>query len=354
MRRWHRTRLRIVLAAIGLVSAIAAGVHPSAPVQAAILAEDTAGQRHEARPIVEPAGTAERLAQQTPPTGRPPTVQSGSKPATTPPSKTPPAARPSTANQPSDPPAAAAPPVPQPPPPAAPRAEAIEVDVSTRTVAVTSAFSGTEIVVFGSVDNSRQESAESGYYDVIVVVEGASAPAIVREKTRVLGIWVNTDRVRFETLPLYRAVASTRPLEEIAEPRVLAASGVNLDRLLRGPSGSPKTLQFGAAAVRLKQRDGLYVTREFGVAFIGRTLFRAAVKLPANIPVGPLDVRVLLFKDGQVLASKAASVTLERQGLERLIYDFAYEHPFWYGMLAVSIAFGAGLLASAVFQRQTG
>lgn len=245
---------------------------------------------------------------------------------------------------------AAAPVSPTPPPP---KAEAIEVDVSTRTVAVTSAFSGTEIVVFGSVDNSRQESAESGYYDVVVVVEGASAPTIVREKTRMLGIWVNSERVRFETLPLYRAVASTRPLEEIAEARILSVNGVNLDRTLRGPMGSAKSLAFGAAAIRLKRRDGLYVNQEFGVAFIGRTLFRAGVKLPANIPVGPLDVRVLLFKDGKVLASKAATVRLERQGLERLIYDFAYEHPFFYGLLAVSLAVGAGLIASAVFQRQT-
>ncbi|MGE0022455.1 MAG: TIGR02186 family protein, partial [Hyphomicrobium sp.] len=61
--------------------------------------------------------------------------------------------------------------------------EAVEADVSTRTIAVTSAFTGTEIVVFGSVVNSRQPSPEAGYYDVIVVLEGLDAPLLVRRKT---------------------------------------------------------------------------------------------------------------------------------------------------------------------------
>ena len=80
--------------------------------------------------------------------------------------------------------------------------EAIESDVSTHTVTVTSAFSGTEIVVFGSVDNSRQESAESGYYDIVVLVEGRGAPAVVRLKDNVGGLWINTQAVRFNNLPL--------------------------------------------------------------------------------------------------------------------------------------------------------
>ena len=50
--------------------------------------------------------------------------------------------------------------------------ESVQADVSARTVSVTSSFNGTEIVIFGAVDNSQQPSAESGYYDVVIVVEG--------------------------------------------------------------------------------------------------------------------------------------------------------------------------------------
>ena len=68
--------------------------------------------------------------------------------------------------------------------------ETVEADVSTRTIAVTSAFTGTEIVVFGSVVNSRQPSAEAGYYDVIVVLEGMATPLTVRRKANVAGLWI--------------------------------------------------------------------------------------------------------------------------------------------------------------------
>ena len=43
----------------------------------------------------------------------------------------------------------------------APR-KSVQADVSARNVAVTSSFNGTEIVIFGAVDNSQQPSAESG------------------------------------------------------------------------------------------------------------------------------------------------------------------------------------------------
>ena len=49
-------------------------------------------------------------------------------------------------------------------------------------VSITSNFSGTEIVIFGAVEESRQESAEAGIYDIIVVVEGTLYPLLTRLK----------------------------------------------------------------------------------------------------------------------------------------------------------------------------
>ena len=63
--------------------------------------------------------------------------------------------------------------------------ETVEADVSTRSVSITSGFTGTEIIIFGTVENSRQPSAEAGTYDVVVVVEGTPAPVVVRKKDRV-------------------------------------------------------------------------------------------------------------------------------------------------------------------------
>ena len=78
-----------------------------------------------------------------------------------------------------------------------PPRETVEADVSTRSVAITSGFTGTEIIIFGTVENSRQPSAESGIYDVVVVVEGTPVPVVVRRKARAGGLWMNSKSIRF-------------------------------------------------------------------------------------------------------------------------------------------------------------
>ncbi len=236
--------------------------------------------------------------------------------------------------------------------------ERVEADVSTRSIAVTSGFTGTEIVVFGSVDNSRQPSAESGYYDVVVVVEGTPVPLIARKKSNVAGLWINTAAATFERVPSYYAITSTRPIEEIAETPVLAENQIGMDFAplqpsIRTSSEVPADVleHYRSAVIRLKQKEGLFIRNDYGVAFIGRSLFRSSIELPANVPVGPLSARVYLFHDGALLSSYTTRVRLEREGIERLLYHFAFSYPLLYGLFAVAAAVGAGLLASALFRR---
>ncbi len=235
--------------------------------------------------------------------------------------------------------------------------ERVEIDVSTHSVFVTSVFKGTEIVVFGTVINGRQESPEAGYYDVIVSIEGRPTPAVVRQKDRVGGMWVNTRGIRFDGLPIYLAIASTRPLTEIADPPVLASNGIGFPRArifpVRGAIGLDiETIDvFKTAFLRLKEKDGLYLHEDFGVGFIGRSLFRASIRLPANIPVGPLTAHTFLFHDGELLAAETSHVMLRRSGIERLIYDFAFDYPFIYGVLAVLLACAASLASAYLMRR---
>lgn len=243
---------------------------------------------------------------------------------------------------------------------AAPK-EAVEADVSSRTIPITSAFTGTEVVVFGSVVNSQQPSAEAGYYDVIVVLEGMPTPLIARRKSNIAGLWVNTDSVSFESVPSYYAIASTRPIEEIADPALLERHAIGHDYARLSPAArsavatEPGELKdYKDAVIRLKQNDGLYVMRDYAVIFIGKSLFRASIALPANVPVGPLTARVYLLREGQLLSSFQSRVLLERSGLELWIYRSAMRHPLYYGLATVLLATLAGLLASMPLRRKTG
>jgi uncharacterized protein (TIGR02186 family) len=245
------------------------------------------------------------------------------------------------------------------PPVAAVAAERIEADVSTRTIAVSSGYSGAEILVFGTIENSRQPSAESGFYDVAVVVEGSPEPLMVRKKGRVAGLWVNTKTFDFNAVPSYYAVASTRPLEEFADVAVLEENGIGLDAVRMAASAgsavrvsSEDLIAFKDAVSRLKLAARLFQRDDYGVIFTGRSLFRATIALPATVPVGPLTARVYLFNDGKLLSRFQSRVVLEREGMERWIYAFALERPFLYGIVAVMLALATGVVASAVFRRR--
>lgn len=255
--------------------------------------------------------------------------------------------------------AATAVPAPPPPPPEEPLPpERVEADVSTRTIAVTSAFRGTDIVVFGAVDYSRQTTPEAGYYDVIVVVEGMTVPLTLRRKAQVAGLWVNTQHAAFDAVPSYYAFASTRPIEEIADPDILRENQIGFENIRYKPSAALLQSKLGSdlaeyqeAITRLKEDEGLYVREDYGLAFIGRSLFRSSIELPANIPVGSLTARVYLFREGALLNRYTTRVNLERKGIELLIYDFAHDYPVFYGILAVATALAWGFAASSIFRR---
>ncbi|HVZ05679.1 TIGR02186 family protein [Hyphomicrobium sp.] len=237
--------------------------------------------------------------------------------------------------------------------------ESVEADASTRQVAITSSFTGTEILVFGAVENSVQPSAGAGTYDVVVVAEGTPAPVVVRRKSRVGGLWINTASMRFASLPSYYAIASTRPIDEIADAAVLDANAIGFEHVRMVPASTGGTAPtdadevagFKKALIRLKEKERLFIKSDFGVAFIGRSLFRATVALPPNVPVGPLAARIYLFRDGKLLGQYKSKVTLEREGVERYIHDAAQTRPLLYGLVTVFLAITAGLAAAFAFPR---
>lgn len=236
--------------------------------------------------------------------------------------------------------------------------ESVEADVATRSVAITPGFAGSQVVVFGTVENSRQESAEAGLYDVVVVIEGTAEPATVRKKSRVAGIWVNTRSLKFDSVPGYYAIAATRPLDEIADRSILLQNGIGFEHVQMIPAAreashlSADAIQrFRAAVIELKRQKNLYFEQDYGVTFIGKSLFRSTITLPGNVPVGLLKAHVFLLRDGKMLASFNTRVALERAGLERALYDMAHQRPVAYGLAAILVAVAAGLAASFVFTR---
>ena len=196
--------------------------------------------------------------------------------------------------------------------------ETIQADTSDREIAIESDFTGARITVFGAVDNSRQEAANSGYYDIVMIIRGPSETVVARRKERVAGIWMNGRAAAFDHVPSFYAALSTRPLDEIADEQTLRRYGIEFNPKPKTGDDAPPPNEFEKAIIEAKKRDHLYVLEPFAVAFLGSSLFRGTVKLPAKVKVGAYSAEVYLFHQGKLLSQHNTSLGVHKAGIERL------------------------------------
>jgi uncharacterized protein (TIGR02186 family) len=234
----------------------------------------------------------------------------------------------------------------------APREE-VQSDLSTREISIQSNFTGIEILIYGSVDFSQAEASDQDVYDVIIVIRAPSHPLIARHKERVAGIWVNTPGKVFPSVPGFYAALSTRPIRAVTSDETLKALGIGLTNVAfgRDSTGDPAEETYRSAVIRLKEKQKLFQEDDDGVAFIGRSLFRATVSLPVNVPIGRYTADVYLFRDGQLVSKNQSTLEVNKAGFEQMVYWLAFRRPFIYGVLAVLIAMLAGLAGWAFFRR---
>ncbi|MEI6558848.1 MAG: TIGR02186 family protein [Rhodospirillaceae bacterium] len=223
-------------------------------------------------------------------------------------------------------------------------AQALVADLSSHLIAITTGFTGTEVVLFGAVD---------GPGEVAVVVLGPKARVTVRRKERLAGLWMNRRAVVFEQVPGFYALATSRPLDGLAPEPVLARHGIGLDRLVFNPAGgrafAPADLAaFREALVRAKLEAGLYAGGDGQVTFLGKRLFRTNLFFPATVATGTYTVSVFLFRDRDVVSAQTTPLIVGKTGVGAELSEFAQRRPVWYGLAAVFgaclIGWGAGTL----------
>ena len=233
--------------------------------------------------------------------------------------------------------------------------ENVQIGLSTDKVVLTAGFSGTDLTIFGALENIDPLLARQGRYDVIVVLEGPAKPVVVRRKERVLGMWINTKSETFVNVPISYSMATTRMPQDITDPKSyrqlsLGVGTIHMEPL--NPRQSPVTLQEFTRALRDRKRaTNLYSTNFGGVEFLSQTLFRATLKLAPNVPVGTHKARAFLFRNGAFVKENSAQLAILKSGFEQWIYRSAQVHGFYYGLAAVAVAMVIGWLGRIIFRR---
>lgn len=229
--------------------------------------------------------------------------------------------------------------------------ESVVAGLSQDRIDITANFDGSDLIIYGAV--KRETPVPQGALDVIITVEGPGEPERVRRKSRVLGIWINTDVVVIDMAPSFYAVATTGPFSEVVSDTDDLRNSISIPRAIRSV-GAPQTVDksqdFTDALIRLRSAQGFYRMSEGAVRLTEQTLFRTDVDLPANLVEGNYKTRIFLLRDKKVVNLYEKTIFVRKVGLERWLFRLAHQQPALYGLLALAIAAFAGWAASAGFR----
>jgi len=221
-------------------------------------------------------------------------------------------------------------------------------EISTDLVQINTGFDGVNLLLFGTTNGTN---------NIIIVIKGPLETNIIRKKTRVASIWVNTEKVIIENVPTFYAIASTRPLNQITTQRILKKYGIGANNFLTNilKQANAKTMdisdEYKNALVRLKNKLGLYIDNPIKIKLIEEQLFRANIKFPANVGTGKYTAQIYYFKDGLLLDVINKPILVEKIGIGADVFRLAHSHSALYGIIAILIAVASGWIAAAIFRK---
>lgn len=226
-------------------------------------------------------------------------------------------------------------------------------DVSDREVEIRYSFTGADLLLFGAIlyPGGRVPDRPA---NIVVVLKGPTQSVLVREKRKIVGMWLNADSAPFRSAPVFYAVASSRPLTQLVDPRTAAIYELGLGSLQMSPASAvppPEQLRFEQGLTDLQRRAGLYVEDPHGVEISDGVLYRARIPIPARVPVGRYTAETFLIQDGKVVAGAVREVRIGKSGFERWVALAAQRWSVAYGLFAVLLSLAIGWAAGALFRR---
>jgi len=231
--------------------------------------------------------------------------------------------------------------------------ETVVTGVSTDNIGLNATFDGSDLFVFGAIRRDAPIAPGTDPIDVIVTIKGPPRTIKVRHKERRLGIWMNTDSLSVRQAPSFYAIATTRPLGDILSETERLRWQIGMDEAVRRVGGHDTiedTTVYTDALVRLKEGTGSYQQHDGSVLVAEETLFQTSFRMPANLVEGDYVAQFFLARDRAVISSGTTVIRVQKTGIERWIYNFSRNRPFFYGLASVAAALICGWLAAEGFR----
>jgi uncharacterized protein (TIGR02186 family) len=231
----------------------------------------------------------------------------------------------------------------------------VVTDTTKREVEIGLMYSGDYIHFFGSVPDPSA--------DVIVKLTSTeNVPLSVNRKGRVALMWMNVKQFTVTGLPLLYKIHSTRSIDEILDPALASELGIGYDvlkdgmqlEIVRGQPEPDDAEVVFEGILRLKKEANLYNLDEKRIEITGGKLFKHYFKFPSAATEGTYSAESYIIKDGKLIGKGIDEIVIQKKGLEAMFTNLAHEHSVIYGIVAVLVALGMGLLVGFIFKKGGG
>jgi len=224
-------------------------------------------------------------------------------------------------------------------------------EISQHDIVLQQGFTGTQLLLYGALLDPGGRRAGAGY-DIVIILKGPTEPIRLREKEQLAGIWVNANSTSFRSVPSFYALASSRPVSEIVDPRTAAIYELGLDYLQLSPTGTIDPLEqerFSRGLVDLRARQGLYAQYDGAVAVSQGVLYSARLPIPSNVRPGRYVAETFAIANGRVIVSAKSEVQVRKEGFERMVATQAQDSAFLYGLFAIALSLFMGWAAARLY-----
>jgi len=206
-------------------------------------------------------------------------------------------------------------------------------------------YHGTQLRVSAVVDTGTA---------IAVLVSGQEEELHLREQARVWGMfWAPAGEINFDSIPTMYLLFTSIPVENLASPDVLTGLGLGYDSFWPVGSMGDSRERLFPDLIRLRESEGLF---HYSVGAVrvepvggGQQAVTVAVDVTSKARAGVYRVQLFGFHDRVLTVHREGTFTLGRSAFNAFIGSLVRQHALLYGILAVVVAGGAGLLVGLVF-----
>jgi uncharacterized protein (TIGR02186 family) len=180
-------------------------------------------------------------------------------------------------------------------------------------------------------------------------------------KGRVGPFWMSVKQYDVTDAPFMYKIHSTKPIEQIVSPGTsqeleLGYAAVQKKmklHLARGDAAPDDPAKVFKGLVKIKEDANLYniIADPKRLEIAEGRLFKHYFRFPPAATEGRYVVESFAFKEGQLLGYGKDVIQIKKVGLEHWLTEMSQNQPVFFGIMAVVIALGAGLLVGMIFKK---